>query len=222
MTDAEKQFREENGMSLDEAISMVRGWIEEGKIKEAERGRGEILKFFPNHEIQTLFPQKEEESVSELLPSDSTSAQQPPRFLQTAKKFLNEKTEKIREMSKSPEQTHIPQAKPADENERLLGVFCYAWFFVLVPLFLRRDSAFVQFHAFQGLVLTASFVVFDFLILGFLEIFFGGSLGFAGFLLKIIVLAIYGMGAYSAWQGKWFKIPVVSGISEKLQKTLEK
>ena len=42
-------------MSLDEAVQMVEKWLAEGKDAEAKRGRDEILKFFPDHEITKRF-----------------------------------------------------------------------------------------------------------------------------------------------------------------------
>ncbi len=220
MIDAEKQFRDENGMSLEEAVSLVEKWLEEGKIMEAERGRDEILKIFPDHHIKSLFPQQEEAFEAESPPLPPVKN---PNFLDTAKRFVDQKSEKLREMSRSPHQnqTQIPQAKMPDENERLLGVFCYAWVFVLIPLFLRRDSEFVQFHAFQGVVVTAAFTIFNILILGFLQIFLGNS-GFLNFLFTIIGVAIYFTGALAAWKGKWLRLPIVSNFSEKLRKMLEK
>ena len=39
------------------------------------------------------------------------------------------------------------------ENNKVIAAIGYIWILCLVPLFLRRRSAFAQFHAKQGLVL---------------------------------------------------------------------
>lgn len=253
MTDEEKKFREKNGMSLEEAVDTVKKWFSEGKIKEAEQGRDEILSLFPDHDIQRLFsttedpdvqmedifslPDTEEkqdnlsvspdEGISEVLKEENSEIHQQNNkkeesknnFFKTAATFIQEKSEKIKEMSSSGE-TNI-QRKPADENEKLLGASCYAWFFVLIPFFLRPDSAFVRFHAFQGIVLTIIFTFIDFFIFGILNIAFG-NLYFFQFIVKMFLIATYAMGGYAAYHGQWLKIPIIFGLSEKLQAALVK
>jgi len=218
MTDAEKNFEKENGMSLDAAVKLVEKWLSEGKISEAERGRDEILKFFPDHPIAQKFEKKPAEKSGFFSQKLSASKS---HFIADAKHFLTEKAEKFREMS-APAQTEIPQTRPPENDEKLLAAFSYAWFFVLIPLFLRRDSEFVQFHAFQGIVLTAFFTLFNLLILGFFQILFGPSFSFVEFLLKLLAIGIAFFAAVSAYHGKWLKLPIIFSFAEKLRKTIGK
>ncbi len=106
----------------------------------------------------------------------------------------------------------IPPTDPVVDDERLFGALGYGWIFCIIPLFLKKDSIFVQFHAKQGLVMAILLTVFDFTV---------GSLvnwiapGF-GFFLKIIYIGVLGYAAFSAYQGKYWKVPGVYKISRKI------
>ena len=103
----------------------------------------------------------------------------------------------------------IPQTpvtpNPADDvqKNKVLAAISYIYIASLIILLVKKDSPFAQFHAKQGFVL---FIVA--LICGFIPI-LGRPLIFVVFVMAII-------GIISAAQGKWYKMPLVSQLAEKI------
>lgn len=92
------------------------------------------------------------------------------------------------------------------ESNKVVAAIGYIWILCLVPLFLKRDSAFAQFHAKQGLVL------FIIEIIGWL-IFW---IPLIGWLLFIIILILALMGFVNALQGNYWKMPIIGDLAEKI------
>lgn len=118
------------------------------------------------------------------------------------------------------EQNQIPATKVVAEKkqnlkdsvpkgEKLLAAIGYLSFLCVLPIVLKPQSAFCQFHGKQALVLA---------ILFFLTDMFLGSLSgvFAG-MLNLLYLVIAIVCVVSVFGGKQFKIPVISDMAEKLQ-----
>ena len=86
-------------------------------------------------------------------------------------------------------------------NNRALAGLAYFWIFALVPLLIKKDSPYAQFHAKQGVVLALAWflvwVVGIIPILGWLIFFFG----------SIILLVVNLMAIIKAWNGEEWKIP---------------
>jgi uncharacterized membrane protein len=97
----------------------------------------------------------------------------------------------------------MPEDKKDIEDNKVLAAIGYISFLCLLPLFLKRDSKFAQFHAKQGLVL---FVVQ-------LIVFWVPLLGQASMLLLFLV-ALF--GAYQAINGEWYKLPYIYDFSKKI------
>jgi len=93
-------------------------------------------------------------------------------------------------------------AKDIEEN-KLLAALSYLWILSIIFLLVKKDSAFVQFHAKQGLVL---FIVS--IILWIIPI--------IGWLLNLVVLVLIIVGFIQALSGKAYKIPGVSQLAEKI------
>ncbi len=87
-------------------------------------------------------------------------------------------------------------------DRNLLAAVSYVWILSLVMLMMKKDDAFVQFHAKQALVL------FILSLLGFIPI-IGWLVAFCAFIGMII-------GFLHAWQGKEYQIPFVYGWSQKI------
>jgi len=92
---------------------------------------------------------------------------------------------------------------PQDEQERYAASLSYIWILCLYPLLFKRKSAFIQFHAKQGLALfvieSVSFVFF--------------------FLMPIIIILciIFSLiGIKASLEGKYWTMPL---IGEWLKKT---
>ena len=100
----------------------------------------------------------------------------------------------------------MPEDKKDIEDNKVLAAISYLWILCLVPLFLKRDSKFAQFHAKQGLVL------FVLELLGSLVFWF--PLFGQVLMLGLFVVAIF--GAYKAINGEWYKIPYIYDFSKKI------
>lgn len=94
---------------------------------------------------------------------------------------------------------------PADdvEKNKLMAAISYIFIVSLIVLLVKKDSPFAQFHAKQGFVL---FIVS--LICGFVPV--------LGWLLNIVIFVMAIVGIVSAAQGKWYKMPLVSSLAEKI------
>ncbi len=95
-----------------------------------------------------------------------------------------------------------PNSKDIADNKMIAAIGYVSILFVL-PLFLKKDSKFAQFHAKQGLLLFIIEVV---------------STWIAALLWPFLVLAILAAlwGIKSAMEGKYWEIPFVGKLTEKL------
>ena len=106
-------------------------------------------------------------------------------------------------------------------QERGLGVLGYLMFLFLIPLFAKRGSMFVQFHARQGGVLFALYAVFSLVTLIVLVASSGVPIIESIFIgLWIIANILYGVLALIAiikvLLGERYRMPVVADIALKL------
>lgn len=106
-------------------------------------------------------------------------------------------------------------------QERGLGALGYLMFLFLVPLFAKRDSMFVQFHARQGAVLFTLWVVFSIVTLIILVAASGVAVVESLFIgLWIIATILYGVLAliaiFKVLLGERYRMPVVADIALKL------
>lgn len=97
---------------------------------------------------------------------------------------------------------------PSDDIELNRGIasLSYVWFLCLLPLLLRRDSEFAQFHAKQGLVLFVIELVGT--IVFWIPIF--------GWFLYIAVIVVSIYGFFKALDGKYWQAPVISRWAERI------
>lgn len=108
-------------------------------------------------------------------------------------------------------------------EERALGVLGYLMFLFLVPLFAKRDSMFVQFHARQGGVLFVLWAIWTLLTVIILAATAPLAIDvieavFIG--LWIIITILYGLMAliaiFKVLLGERYRMPVVADIALKL------
>ena len=126
----------------------------------------------------------------------------------------------------------MPEEKKAavgssNGDSKLFGALCYI-IGILVPLFVlfteKKNDKFLAFHAWQSLLLSVVFVVVWIglaavtFIAGMLTVFAGGIGGFIGCLglpvLLIWFLAVV-LGAYKAYQGEKYVMPVIGDFAMK-------
>lgn len=95
----------------------------------------------------------------------------------------------------------ITAPKTSDSN--LMGAISYLWLLSIVMLLVKKDDAFVQFHAKQGVVLFVASM-----ILWFIPI--------IGWLANILVFVAVIVGAIKAYQGEKYEMPLVSELAKKI------
>ncbi|GGA72543.1 DUF4870 domain-containing protein [Ornithinibacillus halotolerans] len=108
------------------------------------------------------------------------------------------------------DQQPIKTSSGLDEN--LAGLLTYLVGFItgIIFLLIEKDSRFVRFHALQSIFVSVGLFVLN-IILSFIPIIgWGISLLIAPF---AFVLWIFLM--IQAYQGKWFKLPVIGDMVEK-------
>jgi len=100
-----------------------------------------------------------------------------------------------------------PEKSTLPSGEKLLSALGYISFFCILPLVLKPDSEFCQFHGKQGLVLTLIFLFLSWL----------GLMGVAfEVLLKVVYILIAGFGVINGIQGQKWEIPIVGKMAKKL------
>lgn len=100
--------------------------------------------------------------------------------------------------------------KDAEEN-KVLGAIAYIWILFLVPMFLKKDSEFAQFHAKQGLVLF----IFELIVM-----FLGWIPVIGWFILAplggIIAFILFLAGIINALSGKKEPLPLIGEFAAKI------
>jgi uncharacterized membrane protein len=102
-----------------------------------------------------------------------------------------------------------------DENDvkknRFFAAVGYLWILCLIPLYLRKQSPFVQHHGKQGFVLFV--VSLAFWVLGWLPV-----LGWVFWLLVPLSIGVASLvGFVQAVRGKAWELPVLASFAKKLQ-----
>ncbi len=115
----------------------------------------------------------------------------------------------------APKQSTIADAPKLTTDELIFGVASYFTVAVLATIFTKPNSEFCTFHARQGVALIILDLVF--LVVMTVMAAIVPFLGYALFFIGILALfALHILGLANAIQGKKYKIPVVYGISKKI------
>ena len=108
------------------------------------------------------------------------------------------------------DQPIVPNSEKDIEDNKLLAAISYLGVLCLIPLLAKKDSKYVQFHAKQGLVLFIVEVIVSFIniipILGQM----------VWLLASIAFLIISVIGVIKAWNGEWWKAPILHEYSKKV------
>jgi len=104
-----------------------------------------------------------------------------------------------------PEPKLVFDPKDVEEN-KTVAALSYLFILFLVPLLLKRESPFAQFHAKQGLVLCIAFFVGSF-------VFWVPLLGWGAFLFLVVVDV---MALIKTLGGEAWEIPVIKDGVKKL------
>ncbi|HOP69909.1 MAG: DUF4870 domain-containing protein [Dethiobacteria bacterium] len=110
-------------------------------------------------------------------------------------------------------------------DPKTAGLLCYLLGFVtgLIFFFLEKENRFVRFHALQSILASVAIIVILFIIdslfvalFSSLHLFFIVSLlKFVGTLLGLAALALWVVLMVKAYQGEYFKLPVVGDLAGK-------
>ncbi len=111
------------------------------------------------------------------------------------------KEEKVEQVVVEPE---IDVNKKDVEEGKALAVISYFWLISLIVLLVKKDNAFVLFHARQGLVLAISATVFSFIPI-------------IGWLLNIVVIIFAVVGIVKALAGETWKMPILGDFAQKIK-----
>ncbi len=90
----------------------------------------------------------------------------------------------------------------------------------LIMVIIEKQNRFARFHALQSLLLIAAWIVIAIvlsILIGILSA-ISSYLGFIGILFPLIWLVWFAaliFCAYKAYQGEWFKLPVIGDMAEK-------
>ena len=107
-------------------------------------------------------------------------------------------------MAETPNVTET-KSSSADES-KIFAALSYLWILSIIFYVIKKDDAFIQFHAKQGIVLFGLHVVSMFL-------FFLGPLSFLIGLAAFVLMVI---GAVKAYGGEKYRIPYVADLAEKI------
>jgi len=92
------------------------------------------------------------------------------------------------------------------EDDKLFAVLSYLLVLVFIPLFMKRNDPFIQFHAKQGLVIFVGFV---------LSLIAAQWLPSLGSLLFIVLLIVDIIALVQALLGRRWKIPLIGELAQK-------
>ena len=88
------------------------------------------------------------------------------------------------------------------ENNKTVAALSYIWLLFLIPLILKKDSKFCQFHAKQGLILFILSLLSWFPIIGWL--------------VGLVIIVVSVIGIVKTLSGEEWKIPYLYDLSTKI------
>ena len=100
-----------------------------------------------------------------------------------------------------------PTTPTPDGTEKMLSALGYVGFLCILPLVLRKDSAFCQYHGKQGLILA----IFDLIIRLFTV---------TGWFYTFLLVIYYAIIVYSlirSYKGEYFTLPMISDIAKEIK-----
>lgn len=107
--------------------------------------------------------------------------------------------------NKNEKSKMVFEAKDIADN-KVIAALSYVWILCLVPLLLKKDSAFARAHAKQGLVLLIIEVVG--MVIFWIPV--------IGWLLWIAVVLCAIIGFIQALSGEYIDLPIISDLAKKI------
>ena len=112
----------------------------------------------------------------------------------------------------------MPEVDKSIEEGKIFAFIGYWGLLFLVPILAKKDNKFAVFHGKQGMVLTIAFiaVIIVFSILTFIP--YLGILFMIVQWLALIVMGVFAIiGMIQALTGKYWKMPILGDIAEKIK-----
>src|ERR1041385_8860792 len=131
------------------------------------------------------------------------------------------------QMSSQPPAQTAKSSTGLDENVAALLSYIFGWITGLIFFLIEKDSRLVRFHAMQSLILSGGgfvLLIAVWIVVGILSFIIGQVSGILGFLVSMVmglVATVIGIailvGAIialiKAYQGQYFKLPVVGNLA---------
>ncbi len=108
---------------------------------------------------------------------------------------------------------HSPEFDGEDiKKNKIMGIFAYISWLVIIPLFAAKDSKWARFHANNGLILAITEIGL-WILFGLLGIipYVGFIFWIIGWLCSLVPIALSVFGIINAVQGKAKELPVIGG-----------
>jgi len=118
--------------------------------------------------------------------------------------------EEIKANMKAGQEANAGDAEAMAQGEKILAAIGYFSFLCILPLVLKPDSQFCQWHGKQGLAITILFLALS--VVGWIFTFFFPIYSILG----LFQFVLAGFGIYGAFQGKMTRLPLVSSMADKL------
>jgi len=133
------------------------------------------------------------------------------------------------QMSSQPPVQVAKSSTGLDENVAALLSYVFGWISGLIFFLIEKDSRLVRFHAMQSLLLNVAALVIGIvfwivavvssLVVGYIS----SVLGFIVWIIMVLVGTVLGIGLVvaaiisliKAFQGQYFKLPVIGNYAEK-------
>jgi len=96
------------------------------------------------------------------------------------------------------------------QDDKIIAALSYVWLLFLIPMFLKKNNAFCQFHAKQGLILfLCSLVLY---VVGAIPV-LGWLIAFVGWI-SVAIFSI--LGIVNSLQGIKWEIPILGKYAKKI------
>ncbi len=125
---------------------------------------------------------------------------------------MSDLNDKINEFTNTPDTT--AEYDPADiEKNKVISIFAYLSWLVIIPLIAGKDSKFARFHCNQGIVLAIAEIV-CYVAIGILSNipFVGFIFSIAGSILGLVSLVFAILGIINVVNGKAKELPLIGNI----------
>ncbi len=108
-----------------------------------------------------------------------------------------------------------------DQGVSVLLAYLFGWIGGLIFFLIEKENRFVRFHAMQSILLSVTFIVLWIALTIF------GLIPVIGWLISVLLIPVMFLGNVAlvivlivkAYQGQWFKLPVLGDYADKFSKS---